>query len=147
MTDINEIEVEYEEIKNKIMNDVELELLLSISNSFLGKSIKSKSRQREYVNARYVFCEIAKVFFEKGSSEIGRFIRFDHANIINYHNKFNGVYKTDSQVRKLYKDILQQLKESNPLLITLKFNQLNLRIKYHEEMINSLNEKKDQLLF
>jgi len=149
MKDTNEIEVNYQQIKPKkikIMDDADLNLLLSISNSFLGKNIRSKTSTRDFINSRYVFCEIAKVFFDKGPSEIGRFLGFDHANIINYRNKFNGVYKTDVEVRNLYKETLKQLKESEPLLITLKFNQINLRIKYHEDSINLLNQKKEQLL-
>lgn len=148
MQDINQIEVEYEQIKplkNTIMND-DLQLLLSISNSFLGKNIRTKSRKRVFINPRYVFSQIAKVFFKKGPSEIAKFLGLDHASIINYHKKFNGVYKTDEQVRKLYKETLKQLKESNPLLIALKFNQINLRIKYHEDSIDLLNKKKEQLL-
>ena len=128
------------------MNDGKLEVLLIISNSLLGQSIRTKTRKREFVNARYVFSHIANKYLEKGPSEIGRFLRLDHASIISYLKKFDGVYKTDYELRDLHKKVMQEVKELDPNLIDYAFQQIEIRKNFHQKIINTLNKKQKELI-
>ena len=128
------------------MNDGKLEVLMIISNSLLGQSIRTKTRKREVINARYVFSHIANKYLEKGSSEIGRFLRLDHASIINYLKKFDGVYKTDYELRDLHKKVMQEVKELDPNLIDYSFQQIQIRKNFHQRIINTLNKKQKELI-
>ena len=128
------------------MNDLKLELLLDICNGFVEKTIRSRSREQEYVNARYIFCQIAKNIFDIGVSEIGRFLKFNHATILNYVVKFNGVYRTDEVIRDLYKKALKEIIEAQPTLLNYKFTSIDNRIDYHKKSIEELIKKREDLM-
>lgn len=49
--------------------------------------ISTKSREAENVEARVVFCVLAKKITNKSYTKIGLYIKRDHSSISHYHNK------------------------------------------------------------
>ena len=61
--------------------------------------LKGRSRVRKIVEAREVFCMLAKVFEKVKNSVIARYLNRDHSTITNAIDKYGDDYKTDRTFR------------------------------------------------
>tara|TARA_R110000823_G_scaffold260591_2_gene381400 strand:- start:97 stop:606 length:510 start_codon:yes stop_codon:yes gene_type:complete len=121
--------------------------LKDIVNKVFDLDIMTRTRQREYVDARMTFCYI--ILKEGGTlTTIGRYMNMNHASVHYYRKRFPWILKSDSTLRDKYKQILSMYNPtpetpevylySNARLIQ---EVLSLRIE-----VDDLVSQKDRLL-
>ena len=81
----------------------EFDVLRQAVQEVFDLDIKSKTRERDYVNARIIF---AFILWERGynKSEIGRYLVKNHATVCHYCKNFEGYIKTDPLLRRKYEE-------------------------------------------
>jgi hypothetical protein len=83
----------------------ELKNLFKVIKKFTNYGIldiRSKSRLRSLVFARRIFCVIARTQFGMSYTELGTFIKHNHATIIHNVNKHEADYEYYKEYRELY---------------------------------------------
>lgn len=87
----------------------------------------SKSRKKEYVKIREMYCKIAYGLCKKGIkkkngtiytrymsyADIGEIINRDHATVINCRKSFKTHYKIESDYKQEYEEILTKFKQND----------------------------------
>lgn len=73
------------------------------------EQLKSKTRLRDFVEARYIFAYIVKNQTNLSWRLIGEYINRDHSTTIYYVKQANWFLKTDKRLNKLYSQILSSL--------------------------------------
>ncbi len=87
-------------------NFKKLNKLESIIESYFDFDIKEKNRERDIVNSRFIFSQIAYKYLKVSKSDIGRFLNKRHDLIIYYLNNFDGILTTDHVFRAIYNEII-----------------------------------------
>lgn len=113
----NHIEIDPKNEKKYELRPVNLRILkqwfdeISMSRDDYKKtSIETKRRNREIVQLRMTYCFIAKAMgysYVKIAKSLGR----DHSTIIHNVNNFKNLLETNIQIRNLYKEVLDYIKE------------------------------------
>lgn len=78
------------------------------------EQMKSKSRRKDHLMARYYYCYIQRMFIQtKTHKEIGKlFSGRDHSSIVNAINSFSNMLETDLAVRNNFMVLLKSLSYS-----------------------------------
>ena len=87
------------------------------------EDIKLRTRKKEWVLARALFCTVAHQDFKLSKSEIGRYLNLNHATVIHLIKKSNETYKTGYDVfnfwhvklEQYYKDVYLKRLSDNSL--------------------------------
>jgi chromosomal replication initiation ATPase DnaA len=70
-----------------------------------GINLKTQfSRQREFVNLRFIYCKMS-IDLGYTLKETGKIINRDHVSVLHACRKFNDYYQTDPKFRELYHEI------------------------------------------
>ena len=100
LVSINEI-IKENKIQAKYNLQQELKSIIAIVTRVTGLDIRDKIRTRDYVNARTIYCYMARRFTSCTFKEIGMIIRRNHATILHLNKHYSGIYKTDTDFRNL----------------------------------------------
>lgn len=71
--------------------------------------LRIKSRKNEYVEARCVFCYIAKTKLGFTYTGIGNYLNKDHTSIIHMNKRANDLLETDDKFYNLYYQTMENL--------------------------------------
>lgn len=94
------------------MKDYNLDRFIEVISTKTGvseKNIKSKSREKEFVFARHVFCYLAKKYTGHTLKAIGQYINRDHTSIIHAIQTMNNEMRFNVNVRSQITDIEAEL--------------------------------------
>lgn len=67
-------------------------------------AVRSKSRKREFVEMRFMFCQYLKEEFSYGPTTLGKLLDKDHSTIIHYFKQHNDLMSAS----RTYKDTYQR---------------------------------------
>jgi hypothetical protein len=67
------------------------------------KDIKSRVRLRQLVDARRMFCVLARKTLHMPLKDIGRFIKRDHSSVLHYWHQHDGLLKSDAVYAHFFK--------------------------------------------
>ena len=101
--------------------------------------IENKSRKREVVDARKIYCHLAKQLNIYSLKEIGEPLGLEHATVIYHIKECNNLIKTDPMFYQTSDKIEQECR-----IILSKLNQLEILKKkhlYHVAKANILSDK------
>lgn len=116
--------------------------LESLIKCYYKVDLKKKDRKRQYVDSRMIFSKIAYDFLKvKSKVMISRYLNHDHGTTLNALNNFDGIYKTDKIFKDNYDNILQTYKKMCPEIVMLNEEIKVLRLKYHEKMVQKIEEE------
>ena len=73
--------------------------ILDVVETAFKVDLRDKRRTRELVDARRVYCYIARKLTNKGYQDIGRLIGKNHATMIHYMRDFDTLLKHDRQLK------------------------------------------------
>ena len=115
------------------------------------EDIKLRTRKKEWVLARALFCTIAHQDFKFSKSDIGRYLDLNHATVIHLIKKANDTYKTGYDVfnfwhvklEQYYKDVYLKRLSDNSL--TNKLDRVKQEIDLNTKLTKQ-NEELRQLL-
>tara|TARA_R110002110_G_scaffold192460_1_gene400584 strand:- start:88 stop:615 length:528 start_codon:yes stop_codon:yes gene_type:complete len=128
----------------------EFDKLKDAVNEVFCLDMMKRTRQRPYVNARMVF---SSILFERGynKSEIGRYLKKNHATVIHYCRSLEGYVKTDKVLREQYHASRRVYKENfDPIYnmdrVALKSEIFSLREKVSDLycQIETYKEERDR---
>lgn len=119
----------------------ELHRLASIVEVVFGSDVYSRRRQRHVVDGRMVF---ALLLEEQGvgCAEIGRILGRNHATVLHYFRRGNGLLETDSRFRKNYMLCREQYVGEDPVYY---YDAPELRKKFIE-MRGELDDMRNLLI-
>ena len=128
----------------------QLELLRNLIIRHLKQDAKDKSRVREVVDAKKIFCLIA--FYEvKGFRyvQVGKFLNMNHATIVHHVKSAKDLFKFDPYFRENYKLIENNFfMENQEVLITDIESEINILLfklgKLKDKREEYLNKKEEQ---
>jgi chromosomal replication initiation ATPase DnaA len=66
------------------------------------EQLKSRCREREYCDARHMYCYILRTKMDYSLIQIGRSIGRDHTTAINSINKHKNLYNSDQKYKALF---------------------------------------------
>ena len=64
--------------------------------------VKSLFRKRQLVDARRIYCVIARKFLALPLSTIGQFIKRDHSSVLHYHRQHDSLMTADKTYEHFY---------------------------------------------
>lgn len=101
----HDIEVFFNVLEQNINEDL-FEILSKVSTSTMIsiEKMRSKRRNRPIVEARQIFCKIAKEETYYTLDEIGSIINKDHATVIHSCRTAKNLIKTNKEYKKKYDD-------------------------------------------
>jgi hypothetical protein len=76
---------------------------------YTGLDIRKKTREREYVYARMVFCKIMREEFLMTMDAIGKYLGKSHCTIVHYMKNFDTIEKYEYSFNKVYNYILLEM--------------------------------------
>jgi predicted transcriptional regulator len=76
---------------------------------YTGLDIRKKTREREYVYARMVFCKIIREEFLMTMDTIGKYLGKSHCTIVHYMKNFDTIEKYEYSFNKVYQYILLEM--------------------------------------
>ena len=107
---------ERENLKNKQrsfrfkMSKEEILVIIAEECSINVSEIADKTRKREVVNGRFIFCGIMKEYFGYSLKKIGEFVGGrDHTTIIHSIEKYHDRYQTEEHYRSLVNNIYNKI--------------------------------------
>jgi cell shape-determining protein MreC len=90
-----------------------MEIIEKIVSRTLGINLRAKTRERQYVDARYIYFKICTELTNKTYSEIGKTLNKDHSTVTHAINKYFPVaYDYDSKFKKNFEDCLDRSKRA-----------------------------------
>jgi chromosomal replication initiator protein len=90
--------------KDEILDIIAEECSIKVSE------IADKTRKREVVNGRFIFCGIMKEYFGYSLKKIGEFVGGrDHTTIIHSIEKYHDRYQTEEHYRSLVNNIYNKI--------------------------------------
>jgi len=90
-----------------------MEIIEKIVSRTLGINLRSKTRERQYVDARYIYFKICTELTNKTYSEIGKTLNKDHSTVTHAINKyFPAAYDYDRKFKKNFEDCLDRSKRA-----------------------------------
>ena len=69
---------------------------------YTGLDIRKKTREREYVYARMVFCKIMREEFFMTMDAIGKYLGKSHCTVVHYLKNFDTIVKYEYNYNKMY---------------------------------------------
>ena len=66
------------------------------------RDIKSRTRLRELVDARRMFCVLARKTLHMPLKDIGKFIKRNHCSVLHYWHQHDGLMRTDAVYKHFY---------------------------------------------
>lgn len=102
--------------------------------------LNSKKRSRDIVDARTMYCYIAKQLTDASTTSIGKVINRDHATVLHHNKKFNALYSTDKSFKRSYKDFISEHEDR------IKLDDIDKEIEWHSGKLASLQLRKEKLL-
>ena len=69
---------------------------------YTGLDIRKKTREREYVYARMVFCKIMREEFFMTMDAIGKYLGKSHCTVVHYLKNFDTIEKYEHNYNKMY---------------------------------------------
>lgn len=125
-----------------------MEILRSIVESRTREKISNRSRKREVVDARKVFCLILN---QEGNSfkDIGRKMGYDHSSVMNNVNTAIGLIESNSHFKYLYFSIKEEYNNKKlDIPLHLYIGKLPDRVKTYVDSVSFDNaELKKELDF
>ncbi len=85
--------------------DFLLRLIIASFNNVTYDHIISKSRKKEYVLVRHLFCYFAVVRAGFATTETGYFLNRDHSTVIHGRDSINDYLFYDKQVKRIVEEI------------------------------------------
>lgn len=76
---------------------------------YTGLDIRKKTREREYVYARMVFCKVMREEFFMTMDTIGKYLGKSHCTIVHYMKNFDTIKKYEYSFNKVYNYILLEM--------------------------------------
>lgn len=76
---------------------------------YTGLDIRKKTREREYVYARMVFCKVMREEFLMTMDAIGKYLGKSHCSIVHYMKNFDTIENYEYSFNKVYKYILLEM--------------------------------------
>ncbi len=76
---------------------------------YSGLDIRKKTREREYVYARMVFCKVMREEFLMTMSAIGKYLGKSHCTVVHYMKNFETIEKYEYNYNKMYNYILLEI--------------------------------------
>ena len=92
----------------QVINLSKLELISECVSEYYGvekEQIRSKSRLREFVVPRHIFCYLARKYTTSTLKQIGGFVSRDHASVINACESIEGQMSVDRRLRERVEEI------------------------------------------
>jgi chromosomal replication initiator protein len=89
--------------KEEILEIIAEECSIKVSD------IVDKTRKREVVNGRFIFCGIMKEYFGYSLTKIGEFIGRDHTTVIHSIEKYRDRYQTEEHYRSSVNNIYDKI--------------------------------------
>lgn len=111
---------------------------------YTGIDVLDKKRARENVNARVIFCKIAREYFYYTYKNIGEFLGKDHATVIHSVNGFNVIKMYEHKFYKAFKLMLLELEGEELIVKGHRFgieDELDNDIKEYREYIKNKVEQ------
>lgn len=109
--EINDLRVKYRIETAQLIESIKM--AISATSGMTWEKISIKSRKRELVECRQLFCKIIRDIKknELSLSQIGAEIRddFDHSTVIHSISQMENMIETDEGFRKRYERIIQML--------------------------------------
>ena len=94
----------YKMTKDEILEIIAQECSINVSD------IADKTRKREVVNGRFIFCGIMKEYFGYSLKKIGEFVgNRDHTTIIHSIEKYHDRYQTEDDYRNIVNNIYNKI--------------------------------------
>lgn len=87
-------------------NGIELKEIMEIVCLVFGreeKEVNTKSRRRDLVTPRHVFCYLSKKYTDKILKEIGDYISKDHSSVYHSITSTENLMETDKRINDLVK--------------------------------------------
>lgn len=89
---------------------LEEEFLKAYPLTFKTNPLRLKNRKIEYVEARCIFCYIAKEKLKFTYTGIGRYLEKDHTSIIHMNKRARNLLETDDKFMILYNQTIENIK-------------------------------------
>jgi chromosomal replication initiator protein len=100
----NQRSLRYKMSKEEILDIIAEECSIKVSD------IATKSRKREIVNGRFIFCGIMKEYFGYSLKKIGEFVGGrDHTTIIHSIETYHDRYQTEEHYRDMVNNIYNKI--------------------------------------
>ena len=122
----------------------EFDVLRTAVQEVYNLDIKSKTRERPYVNARITF---AYILWERGfnKSEIGRYLGKNHATICHYCKNFEGYIKTDPTLKRYYEEARSVYMDNFDPVYTMERAQLKSEVFSLRKKVSDLYFELEEL--
>lgn len=100
----NQRSLRYRISKDEILEIIAEECCIKVSD------IANKTRKREVINGRFIFCGIMKEHFGYSLKKIGEFVGGrDHTTVIHSIEKYNDRYQTEEHYRMMVNNIYNKI--------------------------------------
>jgi chromosomal replication initiator protein len=100
----NQRSLRYRISKNEILEIIAEECCIKVSD------IADKTRKREVINGRFIFCGIMKEHFGYSLKKIGEFVGGrDHTTVIHSIEKYHDRYQTEEHYRMIVNNIYNKI--------------------------------------
>ncbi len=129
----------YTEDKNSEMNE-----LKDIVESMFLVDIKTKSRIRDAVDARMVFCRILRDRGHQWTS-IGKYLSKDHSTIIHLFQQSTDIFPLDGRLMQMYLKCKDKFMEDKEDYMPIERNQIKNELDFLKNQINDLISKNEKL--
>ncbi len=134
-----ELKLKYTEDKNSEMNE-----LKDIVESMFMVNIQNKSRTRELVDARMVFCRILR---DRGFqwTSIGKYLSKDHSTIIHLFQQSTDILPLDGRLMQMYLKCRDKFMEDKYDYTPTQRNEIKNELDFLKNQINDLISKNEKL--
>ncbi len=89
-----------------LQNTKKLKNLERVISNHLSVDVKSKSRKREFVDARFMFSFISVSMLNISLNQTAKFLNKNHSTVIYYKENFNGLILSDKDFKESYSKLL-----------------------------------------
>lgn len=134
------------ELKQKYteVNNTEMDELKDIVESMFMVNIQNKSRAREFVDARMIFCRILR---DRGFqwTSIGKYLSKDHSTIIHLFQQSTDIFPLDGRLMQMYIKCKDKFMEDKYDYTPTQRNEIKNELDFLRNEINELISKNERL--